>query len=247
MSAIRNVGELASPYFLLEVWARREEIDIDPETYASLKRKARSLVRDANGFELRDDEPDDEWRARRLELLALEGLEHRLISFDDGTDSVLGVWRDENGDDAILVGDLPGFTDPDRRVDDEADPASTLFELALDAYDGDADWGMLLAGLEVRIYRRSSRISQQYLALDMDTLVELDDEPTWKAFAAMFRSPAFVPAENGITLIRRVVDESRRHASALAADMRRDVVDAADAIIQRALDYPANAGVIGEA
>src|SRR5690349_4985231 len=27
--AIRNAGELASPYYLLEVWARREEIDID--------------------------------------------------------------------------------------------------------------------------------------------------------------------------------------------------------------------------
>ena len=246
MSAIRNVGELASPYFLLEVWARREEIDIDPETYASLKRRARLLVRDASGFELRGEEPDDEWRVRRLELLALEGLEPRSIKLDDDTDSVLGVWRDEEGDDAILVGDLIGFADPDRRADDEADPASTRFELTLDAYDGDADWGMLLAGLEVRIYRRSSGISQQYLALDLDTLVELDDEPTWKAFAAMFRSPAFVPAENGITLIRRVVDESRRHASALAADMRRDVIDAAEAIIQGALDHPANADVIGE-
>ena len=30
VSAVRNVGELASPYFLLEVWSRREEVDIDP-------------------------------------------------------------------------------------------------------------------------------------------------------------------------------------------------------------------------
>ena len=246
MNAIRNVGELASPYFLLEVWARREDIDIDPETYASLKRKARSLVRDAYGFELRGDEPDNEWRTRRLDLLALEGLEQRLISLDDGTDAILGVWRYKEGDDAILVGDLPGFTDPDRRADDESDPGSTRFEMALDAYRGDADWGILLAGLEVRIYRQSSGISQQYLALNLDTLVELDDEPSWKAFAAMFRSSAFVPAENGIPLIRRIVDESRRHASALAADMRRDVIDAAEAIIQGVLNYPTNATVVGE-
>lgn len=246
MSAIRNIGELASPYFLLEVWARREEIDIDPETYASLKRRARALVRDARGFELRGEEPDDDWRQRRAELLALEPLDERAMKLDDGTEMTLGVWRDIAGADAAVVGDLPGFADPDRRGDDQADPASTRFELALDAYDGDADWGVLLAGLQVRIYRRSSGISQQYLALDLDTLVELDDEPAWKAFAAMFRAPAFAAGADGVPLIRRVVDESRRHASALAADMRRDVVDAAEAIIQGALDHPENTAVIGE-
>jgi biotin operon repressor len=246
MSAIRNVGELASPYFLLEVWARREEIDIDPETYASLKRRARALVRDARGFELRGEEPDDDWRQRRVELLALESLDQRSMKLDDGTETTLGVWSESTGADAAVVGDLPGFGDPDLRGDDEADPASTRFELGLDAYDGDADWGVLLAGLQVRIYRRSSGISQQYLALDLDTLVELDDEPAWKAFAAMFRAPAFAAGEDGVPLIRRVVDESRRHASALAADMRRDVVDAAEAIIQGALDHPENAAVIGE-
>ena len=62
----------------------------------------------------------------------------------------------------------------------------------------------------------------------------------------MFRAPAFAPAADGMPLIRRVVDESRRHASALAADMRRDVVDAAEAIIQGALDHPGNADVIGD-
>lgn len=246
MSAVRNIGELASPYFLLEVWARREEIDIDPDTYASLKRRARALVRDARGFELRGEEPDDDWRQRRVELLALEPLDPRAMKLDDGSETTLGVWCESTGADAAVVGDLSGFGDPDRRGDDQADPASTRFELALDAYDGDADWGVLLAGLQVRIYRRSSGISQQYLALDLDTLVELDDEPAWKAFAAMFRAPAFAAGADGVPLIRRVVDESRRHASALAADMRRDVVDAAEAIIQGALDHPENATVIGE-
>jgi hypothetical protein len=62
----------------------------------------------------------------------------------------------------------------------------------------------------------------------------------------MFRAPAFAAGADGVPLIRRVVDESRRHASALAADMRRDVVDAAEAIIQGALDHPENSAVIGE-
>ena len=69
MTVIKNVGELASPYFLIEVFARRGEIDIDPETFATLKQKSRALVRDARGFELRGQEPDEEWQTRRLDLV----------------------------------------------------------------------------------------------------------------------------------------------------------------------------------
>jgi hypothetical protein len=246
MTAIRNIGELASPYFLLEVWARREEIDIDPETYATLKRKARALVRDARGFEVRDEEPDADWQARRLELLGLEGARELTVTLEGGIPFPLRLWRDDEGHDAVLVGDLPGFTDPDLRTEKAEDPLSTQFELALDAYQGEADWGLLLASAKMRVYRRSSGISQQYLELDLDSLVELDDEPTWKAFAAIFRAPAFRLGADGVQLIRRVVDESRRHASALAADMRADVVDAAEAIIQGALEHPANAELLGE-
>lgn len=244
MSAIRNVGELASPYFLLEVWVRREEINIDPETFATLKRKARSLVRDARGFELRDEEPDDEWRVRRRDLLAVDDLRSVSVA-DEETPFDVGIWSDEKEVESLVVGDLVGFTDPDRRTQDGVDPPATAFELALDHYDGDADWGVLLAGLEVRVYRRSSGISQQYLAVDLDTLVELDDDAAWKAFAAIFRAPAFAPAADGVPLVRRVVDESRRHASALAADMRRDVVDAAEAIIQGVLNHADNQDVTG--
>ncbi|OFW59092.1 MAG: hypothetical protein A2133_12150 [Actinobacteria bacterium RBG_16_64_13] len=240
MSAIRNVGELASPYFLLEVWARRSQITIDPETYATLKRKARSLVRDARAFESRGEEPDDDWRARRRDLLGLDRLLERTIELEDGTNCSVGVWRNGGGVDALVVRDLAGFGDPDERSDDAPDPPATMFELALDAYDGEADWGLLLAGLEARVYRRSSGISQQYLALELDSLVELDDESAWKAFAGIFRAAAFAPGEDGVPFIRRVIDESRRHASKLADDMRSDVVHAAESLIQGALDHPAN-------
>jgi Eco57I restriction-modification methylase len=246
VTAIKNIGELASPYFLLEVWARREEIDIDPETYATLKRKARALVRDARAFEVRDEEPDADWQARRLELLGLEDAKELTVTLEEDTSFALGRWRDDTGHDAVLVGDLPGIADPDRRTEQAQDPPSAQFELALDAYQGEADWGVLLAATKVRVYRRSSGISQQYLELDLDSLVELDDETTWKAFAAIFRATAFRLGADGVPLIRRVVDESRRHASALAADMRADVVDAAEAIMQGALDHPANAELLSE-
>lgn len=244
MSAIRNQGELASPYFLLELWVRREEIDIDPETYATLKRKARALVRDARAFESRGEVPDDEWRARRLDLLGLADL--TLLDGSAHPALQLSTWGPNPEHDAVVIADLPGGVDPDSRADDDLDPPSTAFELFLDDHEGDADWGLLLSGLELRVYRKAAGISQQYLALDLDTLVEIDDEANWRAFAGIFRAPAFDPGEDGVPLIRRVVDESRRHASALAEDMRADVVDAAEAIIQGALDHPDNHDVIGE-
>ncbi len=150
------------------------------------------------------------------------------------------------GHEALLIGDLPGAPDPDVRPPDAADPLATQFELALDAYDGEADWGLLLAGLNIRVYRRSSGISQQYLELSLDDLVELDDESAWRAFAAIFRAPAFAAPPDSTPLIVRVVDESRRHATALADDMRADVVDAAEALLQAVLDHPANRDRIGE-
>ena len=244
MSAIRNEGGLASPYYLLEVWAQREQIDIDPETYATLKRKARALVRDFRGFDLRGELPDADWQTRRLDLVGIDRSAPIEVTLDDGTVFRLLVWRD--GDrDALLVADLPGAPDPDVRPPDAADPLATQFELALDAYEGSADWGILLAGTAVRVYRRSSGISQQYLELSLDDLVELDDEKAWRAFAAIFRAPAFAYPADGTPLIVRVVDESRRHATALASDMRTDVIDAAEVILQDVLRQPANGGLVG--
>jgi len=249
ISVLRNVGELASPYFLVDLWARRDEIDIDPETYATLKRKARTLVRDARAFESRGEEPDDDWRSRRRQLLALEPLVEKPVTLEDGSIVPLQLWRDASQHSALLVLDLVGFADPDARPEGLNDPPSTAFELALDGYKEDRppDWGLLLAGYEVRIYRRSSGISQQYLGLSLDSLVELDDESNWRAFAGIFRAPAFSLDEDGIPLIRRIVDESRRHASKLADDMRADVVDAAEVVIRGVLEHPANSGIVGSA
>lgn len=240
MSAIRNVGELATPYFLLEVWTRRHDIDIDPETYATLKRKTRRLVRDARGFELRGEACDDQWTERRREILALEQVTPRTVQLEDGREHTVGIVSDDSGEDILIIDELAELDSPDDRPEDALDPPSTRFELALDAYDGSADWAMLLTGLELRVYRRSSGVSQQYLAVDLDTLVELDDEPQWKAFAGIFRRPAFVGDEEGVPLIRRVVDESRRHAAQLAEDMRADVIHAAEALMQGALSHPDN-------
>lgn len=244
MSAISNVGELASPYYLLEVWARRGEIDLDPETYATLKTKARRLVRDYRRFDLRGEQPDDEWFAGRLALLGLADAASLKLAVE-GEVVAVRVWTDGGGTESVVVADLRAGTDPDRRLPGGIDPPAAMFERALDTYDGDAGWGLLLAGTRIRVYRRGTGVSAQYLQLDLEQLVELDDEASWRSFAAVFRAPAF-SGSDGPPLIRRVVDESRRHAGELAANMRADVVDAAEAILGGALGHPANTATLGD-
>ncbi len=244
--ALRNVGELASPYYLLELWVRRDDIASDPETLATLKWKARRLVRDARVFESRSEPPDEEWLWHRRDLLAVGEAIDKIYILDDGSEFELKLWRDDEGRECLLVGELADFSSPDERSSGQTDPFSTRFELALDAYHGDADWGLLLSWPEVRVYRRSSGISQQFLGLSFEKLVELDDDANWRAFAGLFRAPAFVTDSSGIPLVRRVVDESRRQAARLADDMRADVVEAAEALIQGALDHPANRNLLGQ-
>ena len=121
----------------------------------------------------------------------------RHVTIESGHERELLLWSDPSGSEALLIGDVPGTQGPDQRAAGEDDPPSTLFELALDAYDGAADWGLLLAGTRVRVYRRSSGISQQYVELDLETVVDLDDELTWRTFAAIFRAPGLCPGRGG--------------------------------------------------
>jgi len=241
------VGELASPYYLLELWVRRYEIDLDPETYATLKRKTRALVRDALAFDHRGEPVDHAWRSARREVVGLNGqVDGRTVSLEVGSIDVALVPTAPDGP-RLLVGELDPGVDPERR--DEAggwtEPPATMFELALEAAERDVLWGLLICGLEARVYRRGTGISQQYLALDLDGLVSLSDEELWKAFAGVFRLPAFRPDGDGVPLIQRVCDESRAHASELAKDMRGDVVFAAETLIQGALDEPENNDLLG--
>ena len=90
-------------------------------------------------------------------------------------------------------------------MSDLEEPPATAFELVLESCDRDIAWGLLLCGLELRLYRRGTGISQQYLAMDLDGLVELNDEDFWRAFAGLFRLPAARPDADGIPLIQRVM------------------------------------------
>jgi len=137
-------------------------------------------------------------------MLAVDTAVEQPIRLSDGTEVPVLIWKDDREQDSLFVRDLPGTDDPDRRPENSSEPPSTAFELAMNARQSAAGWGLLLAGLEIRVYRRASGISQQYLAVELDSLVELDEETNWRAFAGIFRAPAFVadtiPRGGSVTL-----------------------------------------------
>ena len=164
--------------------------------------QTRGLVRDLRAFEHRGETVDDDWRARRREIIGLIGVEERLATTDAGEVPIV-LAPTLPGGPRLLVGELDPGIDPDNRDPngDLEEPAATAFELVLEAADRDVAWGLMLCGLELRIYRRGTGISQQYLAMDLDGLVELNDEDLWRAFAGLFRLPAARPDADGVPLI----------------------------------------------
>ncbi len=135
------------PTFWLEVWARRDEIDIDPETYASLRnaRRAPSFVTpEPSRCGLRGRTTSGMLAAAGA--LALEAADRALSVARRRLGLRAGSGATRVARTPCSSGSFRTLTDPDRRSGDAADPPATRFELALDAYDGEADWGSLLAG-----------------------------------------------------------------------------------------------------
>src|SRR5262249_23776974 len=96
------------------------------------------------------------------------------------------------------------------------EPIGRAFEFALDAQQ--TGWGLLTNGGELRLYRKGSAVTRQYLRVDFDALFEADRDDEWTAFWGLFRRDAFIPDGTGTCLLDRVLEESHRHASKIAED-----------------------------
>jgi hypothetical protein len=102
-------------------------------------------------------------------------------------------------------------------------------------------FGLLSNGTELRLYRRGGSVARQFLRVDFTALFDADRDDEWTAFWGLFRGKAFEPGEAGRCLVERVLEESRRHASKIAEDLRENVVEALEALIQGILDERDNA------
>lgn len=131
------------------------------------------------------------------------------------------------------------------------EPISRALEFALD--QNETRWALLSNGIELRLYRRGSSVARQYLKVDFALLFANEDPKDWLAFWGLFRLAAFLPSggreqdarESAVDSTRRclldkVIDESQRHATKIADDLRENLVRATEQLLQGVIDTPAN-------
>lgn len=127
-----------------------------------------------------------------------------------------------------------------------SEPVARAVEFALDR--NPTRWALVLAGERMRLYRKGGSVARQYLEVNFPALFDGDRDDEWAAFWGLFRYQAFVPdPASGKCLLDRVLEESQRHASRIADDLRDNVVTAVEALIQGVLDDPTNRRIIGSA
>lgn len=254
---LSNEGGFFSPYYLFDLMVRqhRDELDLDGRDRERKKLPRayrRALARLEDGapvgrlwagwlgelFEalgIRTQTLDGGYPTRRHGRVpvshAVLGPEGQAIAYLDvhplGFDLDHGRYEATSADDADVT----------------REPIARAFELALDA--GETRWGLLTNGHELRLYRKGGTVSRQFLRVRFSDLFDLDLEDEWTAFWGLFRSSSFVPGSDGKSLLDRVLDESQRHASRVAEDLRENVVDAVEALIQGVIDERSNAHLWG--
>ncbi len=171
----------------------------------------------------------------------------------------------DNTDEApLLLIDLHPFgTDLDHarypgsrtrhRADDEItnEPINRAIEFVLD--HNQTRWAFLSNGSELRLYRKGGSIARQYLKIDFSALFDNDDDKEWLVFWGLFRFAALLPLETAVAektsegqtldrrcLLERVIEESQRHATKIADDLRENMVRAVETLLQGIIDSPHN-------
>jgi hypothetical protein len=139
------------------------------------------------------------------------------------------------------------------RADDEItnEPISRAIEFVLD--HNQTRWAFLANGSELRLYRKGGSIARQYLKIDFSALFDNDDDREWLVFWGLFRIAAFLPPETAAAektsegqtsdrrcLLERVIEESQRHATKIADDLRENMVRAVETLLQGIIDSPHN-------
>jgi hypothetical protein len=266
-----NQGGFFSPYYLFDLLSRQHADELDPTGRETYRRMLRRPYLSASNRFANGSSPAEAWQAWYSQLFqalgylepgcpALTKLEapiptprHGLVPL---THAVNLTGNDPQVLEAPLVFvDLHGFcVNPDRSryssagnvvpggfITDEA--IARAVELALD--NNETRWAILGFGDSLRLYRRGGSVARQYLEVNFPALFDGDRDDEWAAFWGLFRYQAFVPeVVTGKSLLDRVLEESQRHASRIAEDLRENVISAVEALIQGVLDEPANKHII---
>lgn len=263
---IANEGGFFSPYYLFDLLGRRHSDELDLPGRDTNRRLLRPVYRRAWARLSGGSTLGEAWSAWYRELFTALGflgetahlrpLDRPAATTRYGSVPIShAAYLDGSVAPLVLV-DLHGWgTDLDRDLYPDAgrpaapggeitrEPIARAIELALD--QGEARWALLSNGQELRLYRQGGSVARQYVAVHFQALFDGDRDDEWTAFWGLFRYAAFVPDPiTGKCLLERILEESHRHASRIADDLRENVVTAVEALIQGILDDPANREVL---
>ncbi len=260
---VSNEGGLFSPYFLFDLLGRlhRDELDFDGRERE--RRMLPKVYRRAMARLSADSPFGEVWAHWYRELFAALGLEPQALATPTGTARhglvpISHAVADKDHGLVLLVDLHPLGTDldrdhyevPARMLDVTREPISRAFELALDHQGGmdreaGARFGLLSNGRELRLYQRAGTVARQFLRIEFVALFDADRDDEWTAFWGLMRRDALIPGADGPCFVEKVLDESHRHASKIAEDLRENVVAALEALVQGALDDRSNARLWG--
>ena len=267
---IENVGDFLTPYYLFDLLERNHADELGPDDREASRNALKRLFRDVQkqlvDLVFKDITLERTWTLWYHGLFELLGfsnikqLDEPLETERQGFVPISHVYTLGEGDEAepLVLIDLHPFKtdlDKDRYPNPQRDttltnePISRALEFALD--HNQARWALLSNGMELRLYRRGGSVARQYLKIDFTKLFERDNTKDWLVFWGLFRLAAFLPTEQADDvsmfsslsqrcLLDKVIDESQRHATQIANDLRQNVVNAVENMIQGIIDAPDN-------
>lgn len=255
---VSNEGGFFSPYYLYELLDRQHHDELDSAGRDAnqnvLPRFFRNAQRRFSETGSTPGQARDAWYTELFTALGFIGRENNIRRLDEkvatrryGAVPIShGAYLDENDGIPLVYVDLHGFgTDidrdtyeQDRRFENTRDPIARAIEFALDF--NETRWALVAAGTKLRLYRKGGSVARQYLEVDFPALFDANRTDEWTAFWGLFRFEAFIPDEDGKCLLDRVLEESQRHATRIADDLRENILVALEALVQGALDDPAN-------
>jgi hypothetical protein len=268
--AIQNEGGFLTPYYLFDLMERRHAEELDPlgreayriplkHVFLQAQKKITGLAGSGTPISLK--QTWTLWYKELFQMLGFSPLQPLTEPVETARYGLVPIshayYLDEHTDeDPLIFIDLHPFgTDldharypnPEGNRELITEPISRALEFALDHHQ--TRWALLSNGLEMRLYRRGGSVARQYLKVDFVTLFAQEDAKDWLVFWGLFRLAAFLPSsideptESGGAprcLLDKVIDESQRHATKIADDLRDNIVRAVENLLQGVIESPEN-------
>lgn len=128
---------------------------------------------------------------------------------------------------ALAIGEVKRWTiDLDRFGKDGYNRnTNPSLQLWMYLHDTEPKWGILSNGLLWRLYCKERR-RDEYLEVNLPSIIVCDDVNTFRFFYYFFRKEAFIPTKDGDPFLDRVLKGSADYAQEIGEDLKQNVYQA---------------------